>query len=96
MSSEDTKRETYWCCKADYDQHEPTCRNFPHWAAAELSRLREIEKRAGDVDALGQILWLLDAPKANPDDWNKLGPGLKQPYLINARTMSGWLKGGGE
>lgn len=53
----------------------------------ELTAIRE---RAGD-DRLGQLLWLYDAPKADPDAWLKFTPRLKYPYIMQARAVAAYL-----
>ena len=71
-----------------------SCYTGAQWADAELTRLRSLAARAEDVEGMAQLFWLLDAPKADPDAWNKFTPRLKQPYLENANAVAAYLKEG--
>lgn len=38
-------------------------------------------------EELAKSLWRLDAPKANPDTWDKFTPRLKKMYLDDAAAL---------
>ena len=65
------------------------------WADLELTRLRELEHRAKDVEGLAKVNYEHMFPDQN--GWEKeTDERLKECYRSNAMAHSAWLTKGGE